>query len=150
MGHEAVAVHRNVYLRDVLCPARFQLTAPERVILPLLLPALDSVPGTLTLIVLLLHHVSCVFAGSHLMDALVTGGSHLNFGFVQFVPNLNFEVGLWSRNTLVWLSSCLTLLVIIVTFQGRVDRNFIQSRPKRLICRLHYRFLFIFRMAQSH
>ena len=151
MSHEAGAVHRNVYLRDILCPARFQLASPERVILPLLLPALDSVPGTLTLIVLLLHHVGRVFAGSHLMDALVTGGSHLNFGFVQFVPNLNLEVGLWSRNTLVWLSSCLTLLVIIVAFQVRsVDRNFIQSRPKRLICRLHYRFLFIFRRAQSH
>ena len=58
------------------------MASPERVILPLLLPALDSVPGTLTLIVLLLHHVGRIFAGSHLMDALVTDGSHLNFGFV--------------------------------------------------------------------
>ena len=105
----------------------------------------------MNLIILLLPHVGCVFAGSHLMDALVTGGSHLNFGFVQFVPNLNLKVGPRRRNTLVWLSSCLTLLVIIVALHvRRVDRHLIYSHPKRLICRHQYRFMFIFRRAQSH
>ena len=112
-----------------------QLALPELVILPLLLPALDFVPRTLLLLILLLPHVGRVLAGHviDLMDALVTGRNILNFRlvFVHVVPNLNLETGFRSRNTLVRLSSYLTLLVIIIASKvPRVYLHLLLSRPK--------------------
>ena len=132
-----------------------KLASPELVILPHFLPALDSLPSTRFLLVLLVLHVGRIFAGHviDLMYALVTGRNHIYFrlGFVHVVPNFNLEVGPRSGDTLIRLSSDLTLLVIIVAVQvRRVDLNLLLSLPKRLICRLHHRILLIFGRAQSH